>query len=167
MPSNSPMEEIYCQYAKPVKYYILSMCKNEDLAEDIAAETFLKAVKNIDKFKDGNILTWLCTIAKNTLFDYMKKKEQSNISLTDEIIQNTSDTLDSPENSTIKKETRISLYKDLQTLDAVSREVVYLRMFTELSFSEIGSIMNKSENWARVVFYRSKNKLKGMMNDEK
>ena len=167
MVNNSPMDKIYIQYSKPVKYYVLSMCKSEDVAEDITAETFLKAVKNIDRFSGGNILTWLCTIAKNTLFDYLKKKEQFNLPLTDEMAQTISGTENLPEQALIEKDLRISLYKNLQKLDAGAREVVYLRIFAELSFREIGDILGKSENWARIVFYRSKNMLKGLMSDEK
>ncbi len=167
MESNSPMEEIYRRYAKTVNIYVLSMCKNHDLADDITADTFLKALKNIDKYSGENILTWLCTIAKNTLFDYAKKKEQINIPLTDEMEHTLSDTKNLPEKTLVEKDEKMILYKNLQRLEPQSREVVYLRMFTELSFKEIGTILNKSENWARVIFYRSKNKLKGLMNDEK
>ena len=52
------------------------------------------------------------------------------------------------------------LYKKLQLLDDKTREVMYLRLSGDLSFKEIGIILNKTENWARVTFYRGKNKLK-------
>ena len=51
-------------------------------------------------------------------------------------------------------------YKKMQNLDEKTREVMYLRITGELSFKEIGEILNKTENWARVTFYRGKNKLK-------
>ncbi len=55
---------------------------------------------------------------------------------------------------------KISLYKKMQYLDEKTREVMYLRITGELSFKEIGIILNKTENWARVTFYRGKNQLK-------
>lgn len=55
---------------------------------------------------------------------------------------------------------KIKLYKKMQKLDAQTREVMYLRITGELSFKEIGIILNKTENWARVTFYRGKNQLK-------
>lgn len=55
---------------------------------------------------------------------------------------------------------KIRLYKKMQKLDAQTREVMYLRITGELSFKEIGIILNKTENWARVTFYRGKNQLK-------
>ena len=49
----------------------------------------------------------------------------------------------------------------MQNLDEKTREVIYLRITGELSFKEIGDILNKTENWARITFYRGKQKLKG------
>ena len=67
---------------------------------------------------------------------------------------------DSTEEQIISNEEKISLYKKMQKLDETTREVIYLRTTGELSFKEIGVILNKTENWARVTFYRGKNKLK-------
>ena len=68
--------------------------------------------------------------------------------------------LDKPEEEIALKDEKISLYKKIQSLDEKTREVIYLRITGELSFKEIGIILNKTENWARVTFYRGKNKLK-------
>ena len=64
------------------------------------------------------------------------------------------------EDKIISNEEKISIYKKMQNLDDKTREVMYLRITGELSFKEIGVILNKTENWARVTFYRGKNKLK-------
>ena len=145
------IEKIYADYAVPLKKYVLSLCGNPTIADDITAETFFKAIKNIDSFKGGKIFTWLCAIAKNTYFDYIGKKDFKNISLDSEIP--VSDNLPSPEDKIIKK--------DENLLD-----IVYLRIFAGLSFKEIGNVLGKSENWARVTFYRCKSKLKGLMENE-
>ena len=71
------------------------------------------------------------------------------------------------ENTVISSEERINLYKKLQNLDDRTREVIYLRITVELSFKDIGNILNKTENWARVTFYRGKNKLKEVDYNEK
>ena len=55
----------------------------------------------------------------------------------------------------------------MQLLDNLTREVIYLRITGELSFKEIGYILNKTENWARVTFYRGKEKLKEVDDNEK
>ena len=64
------------------------------------------------------------------------------------------------ENEILDAEEKLELYKRMQKLDEKTREVIYLRITGELSFKEIGNILNKTENWARVTFYRGKEKLK-------
>ena len=65
-----------------------------------------------------------------------------------------------PDDEIILNDDKIQLYKKMQKLDKQTREVIYLRITGELSFKEIGDILNKTENWARVTFYRGKQKLK-------
>lgn len=67
----------------------------------------------------------------------------------------------------ILNEEKIELYKKMQKLEETTREVIYLRITGELSFKEIGNILDKTENWARVTFYRGKNKLKEVDCNEK
>ncbi|MBR1853077.1 MAG: sigma-70 family RNA polymerase sigma factor, partial [Lachnospiraceae bacterium] len=61
-----------------------------------------------------------------------------------------------PEAALIQGEQKVALYKAIQSLSSPTRDVVMLRITGELSFKEIGEILGKSENWARVTFYRGK-----------
>ena len=160
------IEEMYRLYAQKVKKYLQSLCGSSTLADDLTAETFYKAIKNIEKFKGGNMLTWLCTIGKNTYFDYLKKRESANLPLTEELAVGIAADAPTPEMVAVDNDERLNLYRHLRRLDADAREVVYLRMFTDLSFRDIGSILGKSESWARVTFYRSKIKLKEWYENE-
>lgn len=64
---DNSFEKVYTEYYTPVYRYILSMCKDSLTAEEITQETFFKALKNIEKYDPSKkMLTWLCTIAKNT-----------------------------------------------------------------------------------------------------
>lgn len=159
------MDAIYRQYALPLKKYIYSMCKDSDLSDDIVSETFYKAIKNINSFYGGNIFTWLCTIAKNIFFNHTKKKETQNESLEEKGVDIVSHE-DSVEDVVLRKQSSIELYKNMQQLDSVEREVIYLRNFAELSFKEIGEVLNKSENWSRVTYFRCKEKIKRRMSNE-
>lgn len=85
MKDTTEIQKMYQEYALPVKRYVLSLCGNETIAEDIAADTFCKAIKNIDSFQGGRMLTWLCAIARNTYLDYVKKREYSNLPLSEEM----------------------------------------------------------------------------------
>ena len=67
-------DQIYADYYSEVYKFVLSLCQNHSLAEEITQESFFKALKSIDSF-NGNckISTWLCKIARNTFFSYTKK----------------------------------------------------------------------------------------------
>lgn len=159
------MDDIYRQYAIPLKKFVMTMCHNETIAEDIVAETFYKAIKNIDSFKEGNIFTWLCTIAKNTYFNQVKKKENENYSLDDENMPEPV-AKDSVEDQCMDKESRLDLYRNMQKLEPLERDVIYMRIFAGLSYKEIGDVIGKTETWTRVTYFRSKEKLKGQMRYE-
>ena len=68
--------------------------------------------------------------------------------------------LPSAEEETLAQEGRLHLLRSIHSLPADAREVVYLRVFGGLSFREIGDVLGKTETWARVTFYRSKEKLR-------
>ena len=152
------MEQIYKQYFETVNKYLFCLTHNSDISEELTQETFYRAVKKINTFKgDCKMSVWLCQIAKNLLYDELKKNKK--VENTDEInILIPSE--DNVEEKIILNESKLELYKRLQKLDKQTREVIYLRITGELSFKEIGDILNKTENWARVTFYRGKQKLK-------
>jgi len=163
--SEIDIEAVYRQYALPLKKFIVSMCSDSDMADDIVSETFFRAIKNIDSFYGGNIFTWLCTIAKNIFFNLMKKKETQNVSL-DAEEQAEPVSPKKTEDMVIQKMNSLELLKNMQSLGYEEREVIYLRIFADLSFGDIGEVLGKTENWARVTFFRSKDKLKRRMNNE-
>lgn len=148
-------DDKYIEYSDIIYRYLFSLTNNKELAEEIMQETFYQAVKSADRF-DGSckVTTWLCAIAKNSLYKYYKKHpEHSNLdaeTLSDSYI----------EKEFLQKESYIELLKKMHDFDSDTKELMYLRIFGELSFREIGDIMSKTENWARVTFYRSKEKLK-------
>ena len=151
------MEQIYKQYFETVNKYLFCLTHNSDISEELTQETFYRAVKKINTFKgDCKISVWLCQIAKNLWYDELKKKKK--IENIDEMLSIQSN--DKIEDKVVLNENKIELYKKIQKLDKQTREVIYLRITGELSFKEIGDILNKTENWARVTFYRGKQKLK-------
>lgn len=163
------MDELYKEYSKLVFYYLNSLSGNSDIAEELTQETFYKAIKGINKFNNEcKISTWLCRIAKNTWNDYLRKeKSQKTFSIDDENFIDKIIFEKSFEDNIDDKSEIINLYKYIHDLDEDTREVFYLRLKGELSFKDIGEILNKSEDWARLTFYRGKIKLKEAMNNEK
>ena len=151
------MEQIYKEYFEMVHKYLFCLTRNSHISEELTQETFYRAIKKIDKYRgDFKISVCLCKIAKNLWYDYCRKNKK--VIKNDEMLQIISD--DTTEEQVIAKEEKILLYQKMQKLDKEVREVIYLRITGELSFKEIGTILNKTENWARVTFYRGKNQLK-------
>ena len=153
------IEEIYKEYFETVYKYLFCLTHNSDLSEELTQETFYRAVININSFRgECKMSVWLCQIAKNLWYDELKRKKKI-----DNIDESNIEFLDSNndlENNAISKEEKLNLYKKMQNLDDLTREVMYIRITGELSFKEIGDILNKTENWARVTFYRGKTKIK-------
>ena len=150
------MEEIYQQNAKIVYRFLYSRCKDEQLAEDLMQETFLKAYQSLERF-DGSckISTWLCQIAKHLLYQHWEKQGKRDI----EEIRETLPAECNTEHQVLERIELLEVLKELHELSGEMREVVYLRVLSDLSYKEIGEIMGKSENWARVTFYRAKEAL--------
>lgn len=158
--------KMYKEYFETVYKYLLYLSHNEDLSEELTQETFYKAIRKINQFREEcKMSTWLIKIAKNLYFDELKKTKKVGILENNEIQLN--NFYESIEDIIVSNEEKEELKRKLNNLDEISRQVVFFRISGELSFKEIGNILNKNENWARVTYYRAKNKLmKGVDNNE-
>lgn len=154
MQSKDSIEKIYQQYAKQVYKYVLSLSQSVDIAEEVTQETFYQAIKSVNRF-DGSckVSTWLCAIAKNQLKVYYRKHP-----LTEDIEEYKETWATEWQEKGYIDEKMI--IRKLHTYPEPLREILYLRLLGGLSFKEIGEIMGKTENWARVTFYRGKKKLR-------
>jgi len=152
------MEQIYKQYMLQVYKYLFSLCHNAHLAEELTQETFYQAVKSIDRFKgECKLYVWLCQIAKHIwIKDFEKRRKESKTKLISDIPVSTN----SIDDELIMQDQKMALFKAMHLLNEPTREVMYLRLSGEFSFKEIGEIMERDENWARVTFYRGKQKIK-------
>ena len=155
------MDEIYQTYARTVYKFLLSKTQNEDIAEELTQETFYQAVRCIHRF-DGSckLSTWLCAIAQNQLRAYQRKHP-----IKESIDDHEDLTGTSVEAEIFSQIERVDLLKKLHLCPEPYREILYLRIFGNLSFREIGEIMGRTENWARVNFYRAKERLKKEMKE--
>jgi len=156
--------EIYEKYSADLYAYILRMCHNEQLAKDILQDTMLNAMIRVESFKGGcSVKTWLYTIAKNLVYDHIKKAENKNSSL-EAIPEPTLQ--ESIEDCFADKYMAMHIHHLLHELEEPYREVFTLRVFAELKFSDIGSVFGKSGNWAGVTFYRAKQRLIELLEKE-
>lgn len=158
------IEKIYNEYFKIVYRYVLSLSRDPELSEDIAQDTFLKALKKADELEEGdNVKGWLCVIARNLYYKHYNSEKRH-----EEIIgeNRDEDLAPDPESEVVKADERVRLHRVLHSLEEPYKEVFSLRSFGELSFRDIGSIFGKTENWARVTYHRARKKLMEGMDDE-
>ena len=152
------MEKIYTQNAKLVYGFLLSKCKDAHVAEELTQETFLQALKSFDSYNGTcKISVWLCQIAKHLLYQYWSKhKDTISLSSVDWEIPNSVNL----EQLVMNRMEIEDIRTKINELPENMRKVVFFRISQNLSFKEIGEIMEKSENWARVTFFRAKELLK-------
>ena len=143
---------IYDAYFRDVYRFVLSLAKDEEVAEDVVQDTFIKALNGIGGLKDeAKVKPWLFQIAKNTYLTHVSKSVKT-VSL-DELevasLQNT-------EADFLQQETAKRARHILHKMKEPYKEAFYLRVFVGLSFREIAEIFGKEEAWARQVFHRAK-----------
>lgn len=154
------IDEIYRENAAMIYKYLCGLAQDRELAEELTQETFYQAVKGIDRFRgESKISVWLCGIAKNLWYKELQKRSRHKTAPLDETIPSG----ENVESKSLDNLEKIEIFRLMHNLDDVTREVMYLRLAGELQFSEIADIMGKTENWARVTYYRGKQKImKGM-----
>lgn len=161
------MEEVYLKHAKTVYGFLLTRTRDPDLAEELTQETFYQAVKSIGRF-DGqsSLSTWLCAIAKNVWRDDLRKKQRSPDSGADSC-ELMDISVPSAENQAFHSWDEQRVMQAVHELSEPMREVMYLRLSGNLTFAQIGQILGRTENWARVTYYRGKEKVVKEVQDDR
>ncbi len=157
------LSEIYQVYADEVKRFLICLTSNVEVAEELTQETFYQAVKSIHRYNgECKLSVWLCQIAKYTYYNYLKKEKKNHNASVEKMIQLGTEipsNNDLPDVAVMKRSTLVSIHKEIHRLQEPYREIFLLRASLHLSFKEIGEVFGKSENWARVTYYRAKVKL--------
>lgn len=157
------IEKIYRIYFEDVYNFLLSLTRNKEIAQDITSETFLKVILNSKKIeKVDNVKAYVFTIAKNTYINYYRKNK--NVLNTDDI-EKFDKSLNSFEDDFINNDQMNKLNFAIEKLDEPYKSITKLRL-NDMSFKEIGKIYGKTDNWACVCFYRAKDKLKNILEDD-
>lgn len=158
-------EQIYNTYFKSVYLYILKLSGDEHIAEEITSETFLKAMKSIEDFRgECDMRVWLCQIAKNAYYSYLKQSNR--IAKVDEAeLQNMTDPNAFVEEQLGTQEEVRQIRKVLHTMPNPYKEVFMWRVFGELSFKEIGDLYGKTDNWACVTYYRARKMIQSWLEE--
>lgn len=158
-------EQLYNAYFKSVYRYIRKLSGDEYVAEEITSETFLKAMKSIGDFRgECDMRVWICEIAKNTYYSYLKKSKR--IASVDETELQSIVDPDAfiEEQIGMQNETQ-QIRKILHTMPDPYKEIFMWRVFGELSFKEIGDLYNKTDNWACVTYHRARKMIQSRLEE--
>ena len=155
--------DVYKEYAEQVYRFLLSLTHNEALAEELVQETFYKAYLHIGKFKgESSLYAWLCQIAKNLYYNDCKKNKRLNRggSFSEEdAARARGDTGEEVADQYLRKEQAALLHRILHDLSEPYKEVFTLKIFGELKFREIAELFGKTESWAKITYYRAKERI--------
>ena len=148
-------EKLFEENREFIFKYLVKMTRDASLSEELTQETFFRAYMNYASLKDKEKApAWLCQIAKNTYFAcYNEQKKKAPL----EDFDITSDV--SIEDAFAQKELSQKALHCLHELEEPYKEVFTLSVFGGFSLKDISSLFGKSESWARVTFYRAKQKL--------
>lgn len=149
-------EKLFNENREFIFKYLMKMTQNISLSEELTQETFFRAYMNYASLRNKEKASvWLCQIAKNTYYAWYNEQKKK-ASIDDLDIMSDSKTL---EDEFVQKELSQKALLCLHELDEPYKEVFMLSVFGGFSLKDISSIFGKSESWARVTFYRAKQKL--------
>lgn len=162
-------EAIYNENFKRVFSFVNKLCGDGDLAEELTQETFFQAFKSFYRFRgECEISTWLTAIAKHTYYQYLRKNKLGPDAISLDYLAETycANTLCSPEDELVKKSVSEATRRIVGSIPEKYRDVVMLRIYGEVPFSQIAKVLNISESSAKVIFFRAKKILMEEMRNE-
>ena len=153
-------EKLFNQNRDFIFKYLMKMTRDATLSEELTQETFFRAYMNFASLRQKEKASvWLCQIAKNTYLSWYNAQKKI---ATFDGLENTSSG-ESVEDALVQKELSQKALACLHELEEPYKEVFMLAVFGGFSLKDISALFQKSESWARVTFYRAKQKLSERM----
>ena len=136
--------------------FLMKLCGDVSLAEELTQETFFRAYMNLSALRnEEKVAVWLCQIAKNTYFAWFNEQKRKQ-PISQSISANST-----PDLAELFEEKELAgrAFSVLHALEEPYKEVFMLSVFGGLSLKDISAMFGKSESWARVTYYRAKQKI--------
>lgn len=151
------LEELYAAYYKPLYAYCLALTRKREDAEELVAETFVRAIYSLHRCRrEEEVGAFLCGIAKNVFRAELRKRRRPPPAPPP-----------AAQSSLEDRETAQEILVQLNALDEPYRGVFLLRVVGETDYAEIARIYQRSESWARVVYHRARLKILEKLKEEK
>lgn len=163
-------EQLMIQISPRVKTYIARTVLDKYVCEDIEQEVYFSIIRSLDGLKNPEAFwPWMYRIASNCINNYFRQKQRHQSRFTtfkDELLEMVVSDTDSAEARLMTRELAEAAKKAIATLKPAQRQVVVLRCFEHMSFKQISEVQQIKESTARVIFYRSLEMLKSVLNKQ-
>lgn len=163
---NENIDVLFYNIAVPLQRFIYNIVKNEHDAEDLLADTFVRIIEYIDGNSEFPPKAVCYTIARHLSIDFLRRKRKVFVPSNNDFMLEVQDqcSVEGEVEDIIMNEYIEVIVGELPELYA---NIFLLKFYDELSFLEIGNVMNVKENHARVLYYRAKNKLAKLFEERK
>lgn len=151
---------LYEKYRREIYLYLFSLCHNQEVAEDLMQETFLKAILSLAD-NHGNMRAWMYMVARNLYFNYAKREKR--YCRLDDTSHNRQNGMGELLENIIQDEKKRFLYEALDKLKNPYKEVLLMQYFGGLSQKEIAAVLHISPENVRIVSHRAKQKIREYM----
>lgn len=155
---NDHIRQLYDEYADQIYRFLYWQTGDPLLAEDITSEVFMRAWKHREMLEQGNQRAWLYRVARNLITDNYRRKKETAISEDYEPVSDIN-----LHDDAARREEIIRVRKVVAELSPLSRSVIILRFFEQLSSQEVADIMNKTPGNVRILQYRALKELKSKL----
>ena len=152
------------RYKDRVFSLVIGIVRNQEVAEELAQDVFLKAYKSLKKFrKESSFSTWIYRIAYNTAISETRKKKQYVRSFDEQLEKTLNLTVEEYEVEELNEQRQVLLERAMKELVPEEKLILMLYYFEDKSVDEIGVAAGLSQSNVKVKLFRLRNKLKGIM----
>lgn len=159
---------LFDKYYDQIYRYILHRTADKDLADDLTADTFHKALEKLWRFKWMNLpfSAWLYRIALNEVRGYFRKKQKYQNTEIDNESGEEIESYENPDNRLSEQSLFYRLHQAIKNLDQKYQEVITLKYFEEMSIKEICGITGKAEGTVKSLIHRGLKLLENEIDEE-
>ena len=155
--------EVYRRHYLDVYRFLICFTGNQNDAEDLTQEVFVRVLNNLSNYNTGNLKTWIFSIAKHTAIDHYRKKRFSSIFKEGFFKQLPSSEME-PDDFIEQNEVKRIVHAAISKLKPDYRAVVILRGVNELTIKETADVLHCSESKVKVDYHRALKILKKKLN---
>lgn len=152
-------EALYNEYYNRIYAFLYKICRDREICEDMTQEAFFEAYKSLHKYNGTcTMFTFLAAIAKNVCYKYLRKRKIEYVDI--DLLSETCSSGETPESACMRNFYSESVKSAVSKLPQKYRDVVVLRTYADMPFSEISKTLGITENSAKVIYHRAKKTLK-------